>query len=90
MRGTRPRVIITDKLGSYAAAKKDVLPSVEHRRHKRLNNRAENAHQPTRQRERGYPLGGYRWRTPTGRRPEKISVFSCCLLAYHTFLVALL
>ena len=33
-----PRVLITDKLGSYAAAQKDVLPSVEHRQHKRLNN----------------------------------------------------
>src|SRR5215211_7752304 len=40
-----PRVLITDKLGSYAAAKKEVLPSVEHRQHKRLNNRAENSHQ---------------------------------------------
>jgi len=29
-----------------------VLPSVEHRQHKRLNNRAENSHQPTRERER--------------------------------------
>jgi putative transposase len=47
-----PHVLITDKLGSYAAAKKDVLPSVEHRQHKRLNNRAENSHHPTRQRER--------------------------------------
>jgi len=47
-----PRVLITDKLGSYAAAKKEILPSVEHRQHKRLNNRAENSHQPTRQRER--------------------------------------
>lgn len=47
-----PRVIITDKLGSYEAAKKDVMPSVEHRRHTRLNNRAEHSHQPTRQRER--------------------------------------
>jgi len=47
-----PRVLITDKLASYEAAKKHVLPSVEHRRHKRLNNRAENSHQPTRQRER--------------------------------------
>ncbi len=47
-----PRVLITDKLGSYEAAKKEVMPSVEHRRHKRLNNRAENSHQPTRQRER--------------------------------------
>jgi putative transposase len=47
-----PRVLITDKLGSYAAAKQELLPSVEHRQHKRLNNRAENSHQPTRQRER--------------------------------------
>ncbi len=47
-----PRVLITDKLGSYAAAKREVLPKVEHRRHQRRTNRAENAHQPTRQRER--------------------------------------
>jgi putative transposase len=46
------RVLITDKLGSYEAAKKEVMPSVEHRKHKRLNNRAENSHQPTWQRER--------------------------------------
>ena len=47
-----PRVVITDKLASYGAAKREVLPSVEHRRHKGLNNRAENSHQPTRERER--------------------------------------
>ena len=47
-----PRVIITDKLASYRAAKREVLPSVVHRQHKRLNNRAENSHQPTRERER--------------------------------------
>jgi len=47
-----PRVLITDKLASYRAAKQEVRPSVEHRMHKRLNNRAENSHQPTRQRER--------------------------------------
>src|SRR3954453_21921045 len=47
-----PRVIITDKLASYGAAKREVMPSVEHRKHKGLNNRAENSHQPTRQRER--------------------------------------
>jgi putative transposase len=39
-----PQVIITDKLASYGAAKQDVLPSVEHRQHQWLNNRAENAH----------------------------------------------
>ncbi len=47
-----PRVMITDKLASYGAAKREVMPSVEHRKHKGLNNRAENSHQPTRQRER--------------------------------------
>jgi putative transposase len=47
-----PRVMITDKLASYGAAKAEVMPSVEHRRHKGLNNRAENSHQPTRRRER--------------------------------------
>src|SRR5919202_3727470 len=47
-----PRVMITDKLASYAAAKKGIMPGVEHRRHKGLNNRAENSHQPTRRRER--------------------------------------
>ncbi len=29
-----PRVVITDKLASYGAAMREVLPSVEHRRHK--------------------------------------------------------
>jgi putative transposase len=47
-----PRVIISDKLPSYGAAKREVLPSVEHRQHRYLNNRAENSHQPTRQQER--------------------------------------
>src|SRR5919202_1800858 len=50
--GRAPLVMITDKLASYAAAKQDLLPSLEHRRHKGLNNRAENSHQPTRRRER--------------------------------------
>ena len=44
--------MITDKLGSYGAAKKEIMPGVEHRQHKGLNNRAENSHQPTRRRER--------------------------------------
>ena len=47
-----PRVLITDKLASYGAAKGEVMPSVEHRKHKGLNTRAENSHQPTRRRER--------------------------------------
>jgi putative transposase len=47
-----PRVIITDKLKSYAAAKREILPGVEHRQSRYLNNRCENSHRPTRQRER--------------------------------------
>jgi putative transposase len=47
-----PRVVITDTLASYGAARREVLPSVEHRQHKRLNNRAEHPHRPTRERER--------------------------------------
>jgi putative transposase len=50
--GGAPRVIITDKLASYVPAVKRVLPTTEHRRHKRLNNRAENSHLPVRKRER--------------------------------------
>jgi putative transposase len=47
-----PRVLITDKLASYGVAHRRLMRSVEHRRSKYLNNRAENSHQPTRQRER--------------------------------------
>jgi putative transposase len=47
-----PRVIVTDKLGSYQVAHRELLASVKHRRSKYLNNRIENSHQPTRQRER--------------------------------------
>src|ERR1700759_1681640 len=50
--GRVPRVLITDKLRSYGAAKREVMPGVEHRQHKGLNNRAENSHQPTRRRKR--------------------------------------
>ncbi len=47
-----PRVVSTDKLARDGAARREVLPRVEQRRHTGLNNRAENAHQPTRERER--------------------------------------
>ena len=43
-----PRMIVTDKLKSYAAAKRTTLPHVEHRQSKYLNNRAEVSHQLTR------------------------------------------
>src|SRR3954462_6368736 len=47
-----PRVMVTDKLPSYGAAKREVMAGVEHPQHKGLNTRAENSHQPTRRRER--------------------------------------
>ena len=50
--GRPPKRIVTDKLGSYAAAKRTVMPKIEHRSHKGLNNRAENSHVPIRKRER--------------------------------------
>ena len=45
-------MIVTDKLASYEVAHREILHSVQHRRSKYLNNRAENSHQPTRARER--------------------------------------
>jgi len=50
--GCPPRRLITDKLGSYSAARCQIMPAVEHRSHKGLNNRAENSHLPLRRRER--------------------------------------
>jgi len=47
-----PRVIVTDKLRSYGVAQRKLLPKVEHRQSRYLNNRAENSHRPTRRRER--------------------------------------
>ncbi|WP_455771162.1 IS6 family transposase [Streptomyces hirsutus] len=56
--GRVPRVLITDKLRNYGVAHRELMRSVEHRRSKYLNNRAENSHQPTRQRERA--MKGFR------------------------------
>ena len=50
--GCVPRRLITDKLRSYAAACRTVMPSVVHVTNQYANNRAEVSHQPTRQRER--------------------------------------
>jgi hypothetical protein len=52
-----PRVMVTNKLGAYGAARTGMDLNVEHRRHKGLNhmglnNRAENAHLPTLRRKR--------------------------------------
>jgi putative transposase len=47
-----PRIIVTDKLRSYIKPIKQMCTSTEHRCHKGLNNRVENAHQPTRRKEK--------------------------------------
>jgi putative transposase len=47
-----PRVLVTDTLASYGFAHRELMASVTHRQSKYLNNRAENSHQPTRQRQR--------------------------------------
>jgi putative transposase len=61
-----PRVIATDKLRSYGVARRQLLPKVEHRQSRYLNNRTENLHRPTRRRERQMqrfksPLQGQRF-----------------------------
>ena len=50
--GCVPRRLITDKLRSYPAACRTVMPSVVHCTDQYANNRAEVSHQPTRHRER--------------------------------------
>jgi putative transposase len=47
----QPRVLVTDKLGSYGALR-ELAPGIEHRAHKGLNNRAEVSHRPTQRREK--------------------------------------
>src|SRR6185312_4101952 len=56
--GVAPKRMITNKLRSYGAARRQVMPAVEHRSHKGLDNRAENSHLPLRKRER--IMQGYR------------------------------
>ena len=68
--GVAPKRMITDKLRSYGAAKQ-VMPDVEHRSHKGLNNRAENAHGPLRKRER--MMQGFR---SPGALQRFVSIFS--------------
>ncbi|WP_210578336.1 IS6 family transposase [Streptomyces sp. GESEQ-4] len=68
---TVARVIVTDKLRSYGAAHREVMPSVEHRSHKGLNNRAQNSHQRARQRERA--MKGFR---SAGGAQRFLSAFS--------------
>jgi putative transposase len=48
----KPRVVVTDKLGSYGCALRALIPGTDHRSHKGLNNRAEASHRHTRRREK--------------------------------------
>jgi putative transposase len=67
-----PRVLVTDNLGSYQVAHRELMSSVEHRRSRYLElNRAENSVQPTRQRERAMK------RCTSSRRAQRfLSAFS--------------
>ena len=49
--GYAPDVIVTDKLGSYGAARRKLQLSCRHKQGLRKNNRAENSHQAVRRRE---------------------------------------
>jgi putative transposase len=66
--GVEPRVIVTDKLASYVPAIKRAVSNADHRRHKRLNNRAENSHRPVRKRERAMQRFSRRSRRSTSWR----------------------
>jgi putative transposase len=50
--GSPPWQLVTDKLKSYGAAQRCIMPSVNHITARYANNLAEVSHQPTRQRER--------------------------------------
>ncbi len=47
----RPKAIVTDRLRSYRAAMREIGNEAHQETGRRLNNRAENSHQPFRQRE---------------------------------------
>jgi putative transposase len=84
-----PRAIITDKLRSYPAAMAEVMLSVQHQQQGRLNNRAENSHQRTREREhrmRGFKSPGHAQRSLSSF--GTITSFFCParhLLEAHTY-----
>jgi putative transposase len=69
--GCLPKRVATDKLRSYGAARRQVMPAVKHRSHKGMNNRAENSHLPLRKRER--IMQGFR--SPGGLQ-RFVSIFS--------------
>lgn len=76
--GMPPKRMITDKLRSYGAAKRQVMPNVEHRSHNGLNNRAENSHLPLRKREQ--TRQGFR---SAGSLQPFVSIFSAVRNLYR-------
>ncbi|SDQ33856.1 DDE domain-containing protein [Pseudovibrio sp. Tun.PSC04-5.I4] len=70
--GGAPKRMITDKFRFYGAAKRGVMPDVEHRSHKGMNNLTENSHLPLRKRERAMQ----RFKSP-GQLQRFVAVFSC-------------
>jgi putative transposase len=70
-----PRGVITDKLKGYGAAKREILPGVERRQSRYLNNRCENSHRPTRQREcriQGFKSPGHAQRFLAAYGPREV------------------
>ena len=84
VQGRTPRRLVTDKLRSYAAAHRTVMPSIVHSTPQYENNRAEVSHQPTRQREgqmRRFKSVGHAGRSYRCTVPCRIcfgSVDTCC------------
>jgi putative transposase len=85
--GMVPKRIVTDKLASYGAARRQVMPSVEHRSHKRLNNRAENSHVPLRKRER--VMQGFRYPGGLQRLTSVLSAVKNLFLPFRSHQSAL-
>ena len=81
LRGVRsvPRVLVTDRLASDGVAHRRLMPGVEHRRSKYLNNRAENSPQPTRARERAMT----RFRSAGSRKKLTCSFRGWCSLVWY-------
>src|SRR5205823_2181514 len=74
--GFAPKLLTTDKLGSYGSAFQHLRLTCPHQQGLRANNRAENSHQAVRRRERKC-RGSNRLVLP--------SAFSTCMLPFITF-----
>jgi putative transposase len=63
--------MITDKLKSYGAAKKEIMPGVEHRQHKGLNNQLTPADPTTGTADEAVQVGPTRSTLPVRPRPDQ-------------------